>query len=233
MLCTLNSLSLGRTPLMRIRRFLLGLTMAAALVAHAAGPAPAAPEGTLTIGVHVTLVNRWLDPGETEGLITPFMVLYPLHDALVKPMPAGPQHAEPRRVVDGVEGRAHVRLRPAEGEVPQRRPRDRRGREVLLRALPRRLREAPEGQGEGRAGRGAEPRAHRAQGAVARLHGVLRHLGHRRRLDRAQEVRREGRRRRVQEGAGGRGAVQVRVVQSRRRARARSLSRLLAQGAAA
>jgi peptide/nickel transport system substrate-binding protein len=37
--------------------------------------------------VHVTLVSRWLDPGETEALITPFMVLYTLHDALLKPMP--------------------------------------------------------------------------------------------------------------------------------------------------
>jgi peptide/nickel transport system substrate-binding protein len=71
--------------LTRTRRFLFGLTMAAVLLASA-GPAPA-QDGTLTIGVHVTLVNRWLDPGETEGLITPFMVLYPLHDALVKPMP--------------------------------------------------------------------------------------------------------------------------------------------------
>jgi peptide/nickel transport system substrate-binding protein len=52
--------------------------------------APAAPpDGTLAIGVHVTLVTRWLDPGETEALITPFMVLYALHDALVKPMPGG------------------------------------------------------------------------------------------------------------------------------------------------
>ncbi len=51
-------------------------------------PALAAPpDGTLVIGVHVTLVSRWLDPGETEALITPFMVLYALHDALVKPMP--------------------------------------------------------------------------------------------------------------------------------------------------
>jgi hypothetical protein len=33
--------------------------------------------------------SRWLDPAETEGIITPFMVLYALHDALVKPMPAG------------------------------------------------------------------------------------------------------------------------------------------------
>jgi peptide/nickel transport system substrate-binding protein len=63
----------------------------AALVlgAGAAGPAAAAPEGTVTWGVHITLASRWLDPGETEGIATPFMVLYALHDALVKPMPAG------------------------------------------------------------------------------------------------------------------------------------------------
>ena len=56
------------------------------------GAAPSAavpPDGTMAIGVHVTLVSRWLDPGETEALITPFMVLYALHDALVKPMPGG------------------------------------------------------------------------------------------------------------------------------------------------
>src|SRR5262245_13971871 len=49
----------------------------------------AAPEGTLTWGVHVTLAARWLDPSDTEAFITPFMVLYALHDALVKPMPGG------------------------------------------------------------------------------------------------------------------------------------------------
>jgi hypothetical protein len=27
----------------------------------------ARPEGTLTIGLHVTLVSRWLDPGETDA----------------------------------------------------------------------------------------------------------------------------------------------------------------------
>src|SRR5438093_2671743 len=48
-----------------------------------------APAGTMTWGVHITLASRWLDPGETEGIATPFMVLYALHDALVKPMPAG------------------------------------------------------------------------------------------------------------------------------------------------
>src|SRR6266545_4810483 len=52
-----------------------------------ATPVAAAPEGTITWGVHITLASRWLDPAETEGIITPFMVLYALHDALVKPMP--------------------------------------------------------------------------------------------------------------------------------------------------
>src|ERR1043166_4371899 len=54
-----------------------------------AAPAAAAPAGTMTWGVHITLASRWLDPAETEGIITPFMVLSALHDALVKPMPAG------------------------------------------------------------------------------------------------------------------------------------------------
>src|ERR671931_449652 len=54
-----------------------------------AGPALAAPEGTLTWGLHVTLATKWLDPSDTEAFINPFMVLYALHDALVKPMPAG------------------------------------------------------------------------------------------------------------------------------------------------
>jgi peptide/nickel transport system substrate-binding protein len=73
---------------MRVVRSLAALSLAV-LALSAAAPALAAdaPAGTLTIGVHVTLVNRWLDPGDAEGLITPFMVLYALHDALVKPMP--------------------------------------------------------------------------------------------------------------------------------------------------
>ena len=72
---------------MSIRRSLLVVVLTLVVIATMAGVSPAQDSGTLTIGVHVTLVNRWLDPGEAEGLITPFMVLYPLHDALVKPMP--------------------------------------------------------------------------------------------------------------------------------------------------
>jgi peptide/nickel transport system substrate-binding protein len=48
--------------------------------------AVAAPEGQLTWGVHTTLVPSYFDPAETI-IGTSFMVLYGLHDALVKPLP--------------------------------------------------------------------------------------------------------------------------------------------------
>jgi len=56
-----------------------------------AAPAPlaAAADGEMRWGLHVTLAAKWLDPAETEAFSTPFMVLYGVHDALVKPMPAG------------------------------------------------------------------------------------------------------------------------------------------------
>src|SRR3954454_5979703 len=47
----------------------------------------ATPNGELTWGVHVSLAPSWFDPAEATGMITPFMVLYALHDAMVKPMP--------------------------------------------------------------------------------------------------------------------------------------------------
>jgi peptide/nickel transport system substrate-binding protein len=70
-------------------RFVLVAFLALTLIVPVVPSAMAAPEGTMTWGVHITLASRWLDPAETEGIITPFMVLYALHDALVKPMPAG------------------------------------------------------------------------------------------------------------------------------------------------
>jgi peptide/nickel transport system substrate-binding protein len=66
------------------------LLAAAVLGLAAGGPGmarAAAPQGQLTYGVHVSLAPTWFDPAETLGLITPFMVLYALHDAMVKPMP--------------------------------------------------------------------------------------------------------------------------------------------------
>ena len=47
----------------------------------------AAPEGQMTWALHVSPAPSWFDPAETQGVIVPFMVLYALHDALVKPMP--------------------------------------------------------------------------------------------------------------------------------------------------
>ena len=50
-----------------------------------------APSGQMTWAVHFSLAPTFFDPAETPGLITPFLVLYALHDALVKPMPGKPQ----------------------------------------------------------------------------------------------------------------------------------------------
>ena len=77
---------------MRTMRRLIPVLMiavtAAVRVGSPAAPASAAgPEGTITWALHVTLAARWLDPLETEAQLTPYMVLYALHDALVKPMP--------------------------------------------------------------------------------------------------------------------------------------------------
>jgi peptide/nickel transport system substrate-binding protein len=45
------------------------------------------PEGEMRWALYVTLSPVWFDPGEVVGLITPFWVLYAIHDAVVKPMP--------------------------------------------------------------------------------------------------------------------------------------------------
>ena len=83
-------------PFIRSLR-LFGLSVAALASAGLAAPAAAAPEGQMTWAIHVTLAPKWLDPGETEAVVTPFMVLYALHDALVKLGPGGVEI-----------GRAHV-----------------------------------------------------------------------------------------------------------------------------
>src|SRR5262245_58137573 len=48
-------------------------------------PVSSASDGKMTWAVHVSLAPTWFDPAETQ--FTSFMVLYALHDALVKPMP--------------------------------------------------------------------------------------------------------------------------------------------------
>src|SRR5229473_1478285 len=46
-----------------------------------------APAGQMSWALHFSLAPTLFEPAETAGLITPFMIIYALHDALVKPMP--------------------------------------------------------------------------------------------------------------------------------------------------
>src|SRR5258708_5186629 len=72
------------------RRDVLAL-LATGPLAGAARPAMAGgAQGQLTWGVHISLAPTWFDPAGTPGIITPFLVLYALHDAMVKPMPGKP-----------------------------------------------------------------------------------------------------------------------------------------------
>src|SRR5436190_14242247 len=82
----------GRNGIHLTRREILALG-GFALTCGLPGRLAAAPQGQLTWGVHISLAPTWFDPAETPGIITPFMVLYALHDALVKPMPGQPMGA--------------------------------------------------------------------------------------------------------------------------------------------
>src|SRR5262249_52556963 len=58
------------------------------LVGWASGlGAPAGPTGEAVWAWHVPLAPSWFDPAETPAQITPFGMLYALHDALVRPLP--------------------------------------------------------------------------------------------------------------------------------------------------
>jgi peptide/nickel transport system substrate-binding protein len=45
------------------------------------------PDGQLTIAFDASIAPTFLDPAETPGIGTPFVFLYALHDALIKPLP--------------------------------------------------------------------------------------------------------------------------------------------------
>ncbi len=72
---------------MRTVRSLFATSFFLLVSAIGPGPVAAAPEGQMTWGIHISLAPTWFDPAETPGIATPFMILYALHDALVKPMP--------------------------------------------------------------------------------------------------------------------------------------------------
>jgi peptide/nickel transport system substrate-binding protein len=47
----------------------------------------AQPSGELVFAMHVTIAPAWFDPADTPAQITPFGILYALHDAVVRPLP--------------------------------------------------------------------------------------------------------------------------------------------------
>ncbi|HEU5197573.1 MAG TPA: ABC transporter substrate-binding protein [Methylomirabilota bacterium] len=52
-----------------------------------AAAAQDAPAGQITIAFDASIAPTFLDPAETPGIGTPFVFLYAMHDALLKPMP--------------------------------------------------------------------------------------------------------------------------------------------------
>ena len=71
---------------------LLALLLGAPVIVAAQVPA-----GEITVSFHVTLAPTWFDPSTAPAQITPFGVLYAVHDALVRPLPGqrmGPSLAE-------------------------------------------------------------------------------------------------------------------------------------------
>src|SRR6195256_5676383 len=78
-----NRSGINRREVLALAAF--GLAAGAPIASLAAGPG-----AQLIWGSHISLAPTWFDPAETSGIITPFMVMYALHDAMVKPMPGQP-----------------------------------------------------------------------------------------------------------------------------------------------
>jgi peptide/nickel transport system substrate-binding protein len=82
-------------------RFHAALARVLVVGALVLGPGLAAwaaePVGEVTVSFHVTLAPSWFDPSTAPPQITPFGVMYAIHDALVRPLPGqkmGPSLAE-------------------------------------------------------------------------------------------------------------------------------------------
>jgi len=68
------------------RRILLVSIVVVATWCGAVG-AQAQPDGQLTVAFDASIAPTFLDPAETPGIGTPFVFLYAMHDALMKPLP--------------------------------------------------------------------------------------------------------------------------------------------------
>jgi peptide/nickel transport system substrate-binding protein len=82
----------------QLRRVLFHSVLVIAAALGAASTASAAPPaGRVAIAWHVTISPSWFDPSTAPPQITPFGMLYAIHDALVRPYPGhkmGPSLAE-------------------------------------------------------------------------------------------------------------------------------------------
>ena len=78
-------------------RFLRVVVLTLGAIVSTAALAGPAPSGKVTIAWHVTISPSWFDPSTAPPQITPFGMLYAIHDALVRPYPGqkmGPSLAE-------------------------------------------------------------------------------------------------------------------------------------------
>jgi peptide/nickel transport system substrate-binding protein len=70
-----------------MRRSLPVVLLAAVLLAIVAPAGAQTPTGHVSIAWHVTIAPSWFDPSTAPPQITPFGILYAIHDALVRPYP--------------------------------------------------------------------------------------------------------------------------------------------------
>src|SRR5262249_16626753 len=79
---------IGGTPSHRARAGLrVSLFAAVMLLAAARGAAAQPAPGEVVIAWHVTIAPSWFAPSTAPPQITPFGILYALHDGLVRPLP--------------------------------------------------------------------------------------------------------------------------------------------------
>jgi len=81
----------------RLRGAVIGSVAGGLLAWSGAALAADQPSGRVVMGWHVTIAPSWFDPSSAPPQITPFGMLYAIHDALVRPYPGhkmGPSLAE-------------------------------------------------------------------------------------------------------------------------------------------
>ncbi len=91
-----------------LRLVLVLLAAVPALVTARGAAGQTAPAGEVVMAMHVTIAPSWFDPSTAPPQITPFALLYAIHDALVRPYPghkSGPSLAESWK--ESLDGRVY------------------------------------------------------------------------------------------------------------------------------